>query len=124
MTQGVPPDEGEVTVGVVKFKSPDGALQARDWMHGQDLQQPCFAVCISDSRNLPIPGVPTASAVQQIPGISSANDGGQVPPTHYLVEFTVGSCLCFASTDGSPKDAKNVVAATRLYCRHEEELPG
>lgn len=67
LTTGTPPDQGEVTVGVLKFKSPDGARQVRDWMHGQDLQQPCFAACIYTPRNLAIPAVPTATAVQQVP---------------------------------------------------------
>ncbi len=121
--QGTPPNEGDVTIGVAKFTSPDGALQARDWVHGQDLQQPCYAACIYAPRNLPIPEVPTATAVQQVPTISSPQSDGQPPPMHYRVQFTVGPYLYFASTDGSPKDVQNVIGAAQLYYQHVQKLP-
>jgi hypothetical protein len=132
LARGTPPDESDVTVGVVKLKSPDGARQVRDWMHGQDLQQPCFTACSYTPRNLRIPGVPTATAVQQVPNIPPPPGGGtgpsprivgQGPPTHYRVEFTVGPYLYFASTDGSPKDARAVVTATQLYYQRVQKLP-
>lgn len=120
---GTPPDESDVTVGVVKLKSPSAATAARDWMHDQNLQQPCFTACIYSPRNLPIPGVPTATAVQQVPNIPPPVGGGQGPPTHYLVEFTVGPYLYFAASDGSRSDARKVVAATQGFYQGVRKLP-
>lgn len=124
LTMGTPPDLSEVTVGVVKLGSADGARQARDWMHAQELRQPCFEACIFSPRELSISGVPTATAVQQVPNSGAPPEGGQLPPTHYLVEFTEGPYLYFASTDGSRGDARRVVAATQLYYKHVRKLSG
>jgi len=118
LTQGKPPNEGVVTVGVAQFPSSRDARTVRDWMHAQDLMQPCFTSCIYNSRELRIPGVPNATAVQQTPNTPAPAGGGQGPPTHYLLEFTVGAFLYFANTDGTPKDARNVVGATQLYYQH------
>jgi hypothetical protein len=38
-------------------------------------------------------------------------------PTQYLVEFTTGPYLYFATLDGSRRDASKVVAATQRYYR-------
>jgi hypothetical protein len=128
LARGKPPDESYVTVGVVKLKSARAARQARDWMHREDLQQPCFTACIFSPRNLRIPGVPTATAVQQIPTLPPSGGGGspppgaqgpppgaQGPPTHYLVEFTTGRYLQFTNLDGSRGDARRVAATTQRY---------
>jgi hypothetical protein len=106
------------------MKSPDAAAETRDWMHAQDLRQPCFTACIFSPRMLGIAGVPTATAVQQVPNIPPRRGGGQGPPTHYLVEFTVGPYLYFANSDGSRSDARNVVAATQRYYQQVRKLGG
>jgi hypothetical protein len=124
LTTGTPPDGGEVTVGVVKLASADGALRARDWLHAQELRQPCFTACIFNPSELPISGVPTAKAVQQAPNAEARQGPGPPPPTHYLVEFTQGPYLYFANTDGSRSDARKVVAATELYYKHVRKLSG
>ncbi len=122
LTIGTPPDLGEVTVGVVKLASADGARQAREWMHAQDLHQPCYEACIFSPRELPISSVPTATAVQQVPNSGAPKEGG--PPTHYFVEFTEGPYLYFSNTDGSREDARRVIAATQLYYKHVRKLSG
>jgi len=122
-TKGSPPNEDMVTVGVAELKSPGGARKARDWIHGQDLKQPCFTQCIYAPRALRVPGVPAAAGVKQVPrpGLPSGPDG---PPTHYLVEFTVGPYLYFASTDGSAGDAPKVVALTKSYYERVRKFSG
>ena len=124
LIKGRPPEESQVTIGVVKLKSAEGARQARDAMHAQDLIQPCFTACIFSPRNLPIPGVPTATAVKQTPSIPPPPGGGQGPPTFYLVEFTVGPYLYFSTSDGSPSDARKVIATTQRYYQRVRKLPG
>lgn len=107
-----------VTTGVVKFKSASGATQIRDWMHQQDLQEPCFSQCIYSTLNMPAPRVPNAVAARQVPNASAGPPpavlaairahkipgpppGGQIgPPTNYFGEFTVGPYLYFGYTQG------------------------
>jgi hypothetical protein len=52
------PTGDDIRTGVAKFKSAGGAGKVRDWMHREDLQQPCFAQCIFSPRNLVLPGIP------------------------------------------------------------------
>jgi hypothetical protein len=124
LVTGKPPDIGELTVGVVKLASAAGALKTRDWMHAQALRQPCFSACIFEPSELPISGVATAKAVQQVPNAEVRKEPGPPPPTRYLVEFTQGPYLYFANTDGSRRDARRVVASTRLYYKHVRKLSG
>jgi hypothetical protein len=114
LVQGRPPDDSYITIGVARFKSASGATKARDWMHAQDLQQPCFSECIYAPKELTIPQVPSARAVEQIPNTPKAQQG---PPTHFLVEFTSGPYLYLTSSDGSPSDAKTVIGATQGFYR-------
>src|SRR4051794_5416337 len=51
LTKGDPPNDELLATGVAVLKSPDGAKRARDWMHGQDLQQPCYTKCIYRPRS-------------------------------------------------------------------------
>ena len=126
----------DITTGVVKFKSTSGAEKVRDWMHREDLQQPCFAECIFSPRNLAVTGIPGAEAVRQVPstqppstpppgvklprGVKLPPRGAKVlpgagPPTRYLVEFTVGPYLYFARTEGEAKESARFVAGARKY---------
>jgi hypothetical protein len=106
-----------ITTGVIKFSSAADATKLRDWMHAQDLQQPCFAQCIFSPSNLPAPAIPGATVVKQVPPPPPApvrqaaarahrpvvfpGPGGQNgPPITYLAEFTIGRYLYFASTSG------------------------
>jgi hypothetical protein len=107
--------ENLLTIGVAKFESAKGARQAQDWMHGQDLMQPCFSKCIYSASKLPIPGVPDATGVQQVPSVNDA-------PTHYLVEFVVGPYLYLTTADGDAQDAKTVVAGLQGFYKSVKGL--
>jgi hypothetical protein len=125
----------EIRNGVLKFKSAGEAEKVRDWMHREDLQQPCFAQCIFSPRNLPIPAVPGAEAVRQVPSAQPPGTPppgvklppgvkaprvlpGGGPPTRYLVEFTVGPYLYFFSGEGNAAArAKFVTGAKQYYDR-------
>jgi hypothetical protein len=108
-----------ITTGVMKFQSASGARKVQSWMHGQDLQQPCFEQCIFSPVNLAVPGVPGALAVRQHAvgappagpppavlallrrrGITPPPNATTGPPSNYLVEFAIGPYVYFASTSG------------------------
>jgi hypothetical protein len=125
--------------GVVKFKSASGAKKVRDWMHRQDLRQPCFAKCIFSPRNLAIPGAPGAEAVRQVPsarppsrpppgvklppGVNAPRVvPGAGPPTRYLVEFTVGPYLYFVWTEGNAAANTKFVAGAKQYYDRVKKL--
>lgn len=133
----------EVTNGVIKFDTAAHAAGFRDWMHQEDLHEPCFTACIFTPRNLAVPGIQDARAVEQVPrggpanappppGISAKEFRRQIrlgqvsvggPPTRLLVEFTVGRYLYFAWTESmSPRDVSTAVAVIKQYSDHVRTL--
>jgi hypothetical protein len=120
LTRGTGNNRSEITIGVVKFKSASGANKVRDWMHGQDLQEPCFSECTFTPRPLNVPAVRSARLVAQSgqpppPPPGAAPGAITEPPTNYLVEFTVGPYLYFAWTQGSSRDLSAFMAGTQRY---------
>jgi hypothetical protein len=130
LTKGQPPEEDHATSGVVRLKSAAGARKLRDYMHRQDLIQPCFTACIYQPGTLEVVGVPGAVAVQQVPHLPAPPGGGspppesQGPPVGYAAEFTIGPYLYFATTDGRRRDAARFVATTRRYYQRVKKLGG
>jgi hypothetical protein len=124
-----------ITTGVVRFSSPANATKVRDWMHKQDLQQPCFAQCVFSPVNLPAPAIPGAVAVRQLPSgfpgppaavrRAAARAGHPIrvpppggpggPPTNYLAEFTIGKYLYFAQTSGTGTSAQFLRGLSAYY---------
>ena len=136
-------DATELHVGVAKFKSAADANRVRDWMHKQDLQQPCFVECIFSPRPAAIPGVPAARFVVQTPtavppppkggtpvkSTSGAPAKGPVPagaasgpPTNYMAEFTIGPYLYWAFLQADAKDKSQVAAGVKLYYEHAKKV--
>jgi hypothetical protein len=124
------PTGDEIRTGVIKFKSASAAEKVRDWLHSEDLQQPCFAQCIFSPRNLTISGIPGVKAVRQVPtaaasgpppgvklppGVKPPNGATNGPPTRYLFEFTVGPYLYFASTEGGAGTRARFATGARGY---------
>jgi hypothetical protein len=136
-------DATEVHIGVAKFKSAADANKVRDWMHKQDLQQPCFVECIFNPRPASIAGVPGARFVVQTPsavppppkGASGGEDGPRAtinppagappgvsgPPSNYVAEFTIGPYLYWMYLQAEPKDKGQVVAGVKLYYAHAKK---
>jgi hypothetical protein len=136
LNQGGPTGQ-TVTSGVMKFQSAADAQKVRDWMHGQDLQQPCFAQCIFSPLNLAIPSVPGAVGVKQVPVGAAAGPVGPSPkvlaalrrqgitpptpppgatngpPTNYFVEFAIGPYVYFASVNGGTQG--QFIAGAKQY---------
>jgi hypothetical protein len=122
----------------MKFQSASDATKVRDWMHGQDLQQPCFAQCIFSPLNLAMPSVPGAVGVKQVPvGAAAAGPVGPSPkvlaalrrqgitpptpppgalsgpPTNYFAEFTIGPYVYFATINGGTQG--QFIAGAKQY---------
>jgi hypothetical protein len=134
LNQGGPSGQ-TITTGVMKFKSAAGARTVQTWMHGQDLQQPCFEQCIFSPASLAVPGVPAALGVRQHaigappagppPAVLAAlRRRGITPPTpppgattgppsNYLMEFTIGPYVYFASTSGG--NQRGFLAGVKQY---------
>jgi hypothetical protein len=132
------PTGDDIRSGVVKFKSTSGADKVRDWMHSEDLKQPCFAECIFSPQNLATPGVPGGVAVRQVPsaqppappagvklpaGVTAPRAlPGSGPPTRYLAEFTIGKYLYFVSTTGNAAAKGKFVAGIQQYYKRVKGL--
>jgi hypothetical protein len=126
------PSGQTVTTGVMKFKSASDARNVQSWMHRQDLQTPCFEQCIFSPASIAVPGVPGALAVRQHAvgappagpppavlallrrrGITPPPNATTGPPSNYLVEFTIGRYVYFASTGGG--NQAGFLAGTKQY---------
>ena len=120
----------EITTGVMKFKSAASAVKIRDWLHGEDLHEPCFTACIYTPHNLVIRDAPGARGVAQVPSAPPPPPsappalrgqrrrapvfvGG--PPTRYLAEFAIGRYVYFGWTTGQAGDQAKFVTIAKSY---------
>jgi ketosteroid isomerase-like protein len=92
-----------VFVDAARFDSADGASEAQDYLHSQDLQQPCAGACVVSPQEFTIDGIPGATAVHQVP-IDGPLPPGKQPFEGYSVEFTNGSDLFYVTASGDPGD--------------------
>ena len=107
-TTGPGLNETQVRVGVARFNSAADANRVRDWMHRQDLHQPCFSQCIFAPGQVTVSGIPSLRMVIQTshvpPPPKGAPPGARVSggPTNYLAEFTVGPYLYWTILQADP----------------------
>jgi hypothetical protein len=101
----LPKGEGgpDVYFDVAQFDSEDGARQAQEYLHGQDLQQPCYAACVVNPEEYDVSGIPGAKAVHQVPNGRKGPPGTE-PFERFVVEFTIGPDLYIVDTRGDPGD--------------------
>jgi hypothetical protein len=115
--------EPETIEAVAQLRSSADARKVLTWLHGQDLQQPCFSQCIFQPRSIAIRGVPGAEGVAQVPGQqplppgarklpSGAASGG--PQTNLIAEFTIGPYLYYARTQADRREQPRFVAGVKL----------
>ena len=94
-------DGSTLWLGAAEFDSEEGATEARDRLHEEDLKQPCFAACAVNPQDHEVAGIPDSVAVHQVP-----NPGPPPKGLHkferYLLEFIIGSNLYFVQSDGPP----------------------
>jgi hypothetical protein len=116
--------DADITTGVMEFKSASQAASIRDWMHQEDLREPCFTACIYTPGSLPLPAVPGSRAVAQsahAPAPPPPPSGSRRkvvvvgPPSRYLVEFVIGRYLYFGWTEAPPNAQANFVKIAEDY---------
>ena len=93
-----------VNVSVAAFDSEDGATEAQAYLHDQNLQQPCFAVCSVSPEEFSIDEIPEATAVHHVPLEDDLPPNAPPPFEAYTVVFTVGENLFYATVGGEPGD--------------------
>jgi hypothetical protein len=86
---------------IAEFDSEEGAAEARDLLHAEDLKQPCFAACTVTPQEYEVEGIPNSTAVHQVP-IEGDLPPDAFPFEAYLLEFTEGSTLYSIYLDGEP----------------------
>ena len=100
-----PDEERNVRIVVAEFDSMEGAIDARDRLHEEDLKQPCATkFCIVSPVEYELDGIPDSAAAHHLP------TGGELPPDVRPVEafhagFVVGPRLYMIQTDGAPDAA-------------------
>jgi hypothetical protein len=91
-----------LVIDAIKFNSAAGATKVRDWLHGQDLMQPCFSTCSESVSNLNLASVPGSKAAKQVP-LSKLPPTSPEPFDHYAVEFSIGPYLYVGDIHGGPR---------------------
>jgi hypothetical protein len=119
LNQGAGLNLTEIHLGTAKFDSASDAIKVRNWMHGEDLQQPCFALCAFSPMPTKLPGVPNSAAVVQ------RTTGGRrgFGPANYRAEFTIGPYLYWAWFQGnsSPKSKSEFEMGLGRYYQHAKQ---
>jgi hypothetical protein len=88
-------------VDVAGFDSEDGAREARDVLHQEDLKQPCIAECVVNPREYKAKGIPDSVGVHLVP-IDRPAPPGLSKFEAYHVEFTIGKDLYVVEAFGPP----------------------
>jgi hypothetical protein len=95
----------QLQLDALKFKSTGGAGDVRDYLHEQDLKQPCFKACSENVSDLKLNGISGAKAARQVP-LRKLPPNAPPPFDHYVVEFTVGPYLYVGSINGGPREIR------------------
>lgn len=87
---------------VAKFDSAAGARKVLDYLHAEDLRQPCSRACAIAARPMPVVGIPGAMGAHQGPFTGRATRSPGQRFERYLVEFAIGPYLYIGKVTGSP----------------------
>lgn len=90
-----------VRIRVAQFDSEDGALEARDLLHKEDLNSPCPEACIVTPVEYELDDVPDSAAVHHVPNPAIVPPGETGVEAHHA-EFVVGGRLYVVQMDGAP----------------------
>src|SRR2546430_2117388 len=128
LTSGAAFNETQATLGVAQFDSAADADRVRDWMHSQDLHQPCYGQCVFAPYPVALPGISTARFVVQgskaPPPPPGAPRGVKVvasAPANYLAEFTIGPYLYWAVLHADSTAKARFEQGLRLYYAHAKQ---
>jgi hypothetical protein len=133
LTHGSGLEENAAQIGVARFDTAADANKVRDWMHREDLTQPCFSQCIFSPAPATIAGIPNLSMVVQrshLPAPPGPPPGVKIPrgvsrraqvgpaPAGYFAEFTIGRYLYWAVLHADSTAQSPFEAGVRLYYQH------
>jgi hypothetical protein len=127
LTRGSTFNQTEAILGVAQFKTAADANRVRDWMHREDLHQPCFGQCVFAPYPATVPGIPSLRFVVQTshapPLPPGAPPGAKVGPgpANYLAEFTVGPYLYWATLHGDSTAKARFEQGIKLYYAHAKQ---
>jgi hypothetical protein len=129
LSSGVGENESEARVGVAQFQSAADANRVRDWMHNEDLMQPCYSQCIFAPAPVTIAGIPSLRYVVQSSHVPPPPKGAHIPPgvrvfagpANFLAEFTIGPRLYWAVLHASAPAQTRFQAGIKLYYAHAKE---
>jgi hypothetical protein len=120
VSKGNPFDGPRMQINVMATGSDGDAKKLRDYLHEQDLKQPCFQVCSVNPSAIAVPGIPDAKGAQLVP---QKEPPPNAPPPFqgYAVEFPLGDQLYVVGGGGGPGQIKKqqvLDAAQALYSRN------
>ena len=134
LAKGLGLNETAIKVGVAKFASAADAERVRDWMHREDLKQPCYSQCSFAPGPVSVNGFPSIKLVVQkgpavpplppgAPPAARAQLKAHPPsaPANYLTEFTVGPYLYWANTSADATAQSRFEQGVKLYYEHALE---
>jgi len=84
-----------------QFDSDEGALEARDLLHEEDLKSPCPDACIVTPLEYELDDVPDSVAVHHVPNRGVVPPGEPGVEAHHA-EFVIGPNLYVVQVDGKP----------------------
>jgi hypothetical protein len=90
-----------VRLRAIQFDSEEGALEARDLLHDEDLKPPCPEDCIVTPVEYELDDVPGSAAVHHVPVRRDLGPGNPKVEAHHA-EFVTGSQLYVVQVDGQP----------------------
>jgi hypothetical protein len=90
-----------VRISAAQFDSEEGALEARDVLHKEDLKQPCRTACTVAPREYELDEIPDYAAVHHAP-VRGELPPGLSPVEAYHAEFVIGPQLHVVQADGPP----------------------
>ncbi len=90
-----------VRIRAVQFDSEDGALEARELLHEEDLKSPCPDACIVTPVEYELDDVPDSAAVHHVPNPAIVPPGESGVEAHHA-EFAIGPLLYVVQVDGTP----------------------
>jgi hypothetical protein len=120
VSTGNPFEGPRITVDVIELGSADDARKVLDYLHKEDLKQPCFSVCSQEQGELRVDGIPRAKGAQSVP---LRKPPAEAPPPFegYAVEFPIDSFLYVVAGGGGPnqlKESQVTGVAKALYERN------
>ena len=97
-----------VRISVAQFDSEEGALEARDLLHQEDLKQPCSAACVVAPREYELAEIPNSAAAHHVPVRGKLPAGRSKVEAHHA-EFVIGPQLYVVQADGPPSTTFSAV---------------